>query len=129
MKHIEIAKIIIDLLEMKGVPAYVHCEATTSSVYIRFADPRNASIRIGDHDGKSRYRYKWNVRTDKKFRKRGRFGWMVDRGIWRYYTTADRIDEMVLLIAKRADLAKTWPKEYDYGKYEFKKAKNHETTC
>jgi hypothetical protein len=39
-------------------------EGGNPSVYIKFKDTRLCSLRIGDHDGYSKYKYKWNLRND-----------------------------------------------------------------
>ena len=137
MNHKQIAQTIIDTLEANNVSAYIYCEATTSSVYVRFKDARNSSIRIADHEGKSKYRYKWNVRTDKNFRKKYGTGWKKDRGIYRYYCIPDEIPEMISLIIRRAETVKTWPVIYNYQDYkekrkqidEFQPDKPDESAC
>lgn len=119
MNHKQLAQTIIDTLDANGVKAYIYCEATTSSVYVRFEDQRNSSIRIADHTGKSKYRYKWNVRTDKGFKKKHGVGWKLHDKIWRYWCIPTEMENMIAEILKRAELVKSWPVTYTYG--EFKK--------
>jgi len=47
--------------ELADVGGYGHYEAQTGSRYIRFQDPRVGSIRIGDHRGRPRYKFRWNL--------------------------------------------------------------------
>lgn len=126
MSNKDIAQTIIDTLQSNGVGAYIYCEATTSSVYVRFTDARISSIRIADHDGRKKYRYKWNVRTDRKFVKKGRKGWIQDQEVWRYFTTADQLDELISLVLKRAEVVKTWENTYTYGNFKKKGQENPE---
>lgn len=60
----EIAKELIKELDLIGVKSYIwHC-ATTGSVYVRFEDNRIGSVRLGDHNGKDKLKYKFNIRSD-----------------------------------------------------------------
>lgn len=47
--------------ELASLGAYLYYSAVTGSQYIKFKDPRVGSLRIGDHRGKEKYRYKWNL--------------------------------------------------------------------
>ena len=62
----KIAESIIEKLKQRGINSYIWCVATTGSVYIRFEDAKICSIRIGDHDGKEQWKYKFNLRADVK---------------------------------------------------------------
>jgi hypothetical protein len=71
----------------------VNHSVTTSSIYCRTPDGR--SLRIGDHKGKEKYSYKWNLGDGygkghwvKEFNKVTKFTY------WRYYT--DSVDDLAL---------------------------------
>ncbi len=49
------------LEDLKPLGAYSYYSAATGSQYIKFEDPRLGSLRIGDHKGREKYRYKWNL--------------------------------------------------------------------
>lgn len=51
---------------------------TTSSIYCK--TPDGYSLRIGDHKGREKYSYKWNLWPGCKR------GWRRENGRWRYYT-------------------------------------------
>lgn len=61
-EHKAIADAVIVLLKEWG--AYMYHEATTGSMYIKFPHWGLGSIRIGDHRGIGKYKYRWRVRTD-----------------------------------------------------------------
>lgn len=46
---------------LRGHGAYLYHAAMTGSHYVKFSDPRIGSLRIADHRGKDKYRYKWNL--------------------------------------------------------------------
>lgn len=52
----QVAETIIERLKAYG--AYLYCQATTGSVYVKFPHWGLGSIRIGDHKGLERYRYR-----------------------------------------------------------------------
>jgi len=56
-----------------------NCSVTTSSIYIK--TPDGFSLRVGDHNGKKKYTYKWNLLLG--YSKKG--FWEKDRGVWRFY--------------------------------------------
>jgi hypothetical protein len=43
---------------------YIWHVANTGSIYIKFPHWALGSIRIGDHTGRAKYHYKWEIRTD-----------------------------------------------------------------
>lgn len=78
------------LQDLEHLGAYVYCYAkASSSVYIKFNDSRLRSLRIGDHPGRSRYRYKWNLRTDVETSRD------IDGGVNRYYYHVADIDKLI----------------------------------
>ena len=93
---------MIGKLSKEGIPAYIHSEARTGSVYIRFEDARIGSVRIADHPGIEKYRYKWNVRTDREFRqKEEEHGWKQDDNTWRLFCTPETRDQIIQAIKDR----------------------------
>lgn len=56
------AMLNVCLRELKPLGIYVtNKSVTTSSVYLKFKDPRIKSLTIRDHGTIPKYRYKWNV--------------------------------------------------------------------
>ena len=53
---------IMVLLKPFGV--YVYHQAKTGSTYLKFLEPGMGSIRVGDHEGREKYHYRYNVRLD-----------------------------------------------------------------
>jgi hypothetical protein len=46
---------------LRGHGAYLFHSAATGSQYVKFSDPRIGSLRVADHTGREKYRYKWNL--------------------------------------------------------------------
>jgi hypothetical protein len=59
----KVAETLLEKLSKWG--AYIYHEATTGSMYIKFPHWGLGSIRVGDHKGITKYRYRWRVRLDK----------------------------------------------------------------
>lgn len=103
------------LRELADLGIYVHNEAvTTSSRYLKFEDDRIGSIRVGDHPGKKKYGYRWNIllgsdgtRTE------------IDRGKKRWYYHASDIEDFVRHVRNYAEALSPDPDPYrdvdDYG--------------
>lgn len=51
-------------LAAAGMETEVVSRAATGSVYLKFADDRMGKIRVGDHDERERYGYRWQIRGD-----------------------------------------------------------------
>lgn len=47
-----------------GLPTDVVAKAKSGSCYLRFDDSRMGQIRIGDHDERECYGYRWHIRLD-----------------------------------------------------------------
>jgi len=62
----DIAEILLIELDKRGVEAYIIAAAASGSVYIGFKDPRMGKLRISTHEERSRYGYRWQLRTDVK---------------------------------------------------------------
>jgi hypothetical protein len=62
-KYMEMAKSIIKELNIYN--PYIHAVSSHGSIYIKFKNlALLRTIRIGDHNGRFKYRYKWNLRSD-----------------------------------------------------------------
>ena len=59
MTNLQMADII--MRDLQSLSPYYYCKAVSGSIYIKFEDVRIRSLRIADHKGISRYRYKWNL--------------------------------------------------------------------
>lgn len=68
---------------------------TTSSIYLK--TPDGYSLRIGDHRGREKYSYKWNLNPNQP-----RPGWRKEfnqfdkTSHWRYYTAS--VDDLVIKV-------------------------------
>lgn len=77
---------------------------TTSSIYCK--TPDGYSLRIGDHQGKEKYSYKWNLGP--QYTERGQ--WKKERNevnkrdYWRYYTSS--VESLVRAIEKNTSWMK-----------------------
>jgi len=69
------------LSDLKHLEPYVYHEAfTTNSVYVKFKDGRLRSLRMSDHNGYDKYRYKWNIGSHIK-----KMYMSTDDGVKRFY--------------------------------------------
>ena len=74
---------------------------TTSSIYCK--TPDGYSLRIGDHRGKEKYSYKWNLGP--QFEERGR--WKKEwseaskRHYWRFYTSS--VDTLAVAVLAQVE--------------------------
>ena len=103
----DIAKRLITELAAKGINAYIWHSATTGSVYIRFEDVRIGSVRLGDHNGREKLKYKFNIRNDIG---RKHKTWVKDDGVWRYYVLAHNWKQIIPVLVDRANEVKKWDK-------------------
>ena len=94
-------EIIKKLKDGYGIHSYIYHKAVTSnSVYVKFEDNRIGSIRLADHTGRGKYRYRFNVRSDipESYTEN-------DRGVLRYYFRCEHTDTLVdVVIARFLDL-------------------------
>ena len=113
MNFNKIADQLILKLNALGVGCYIWCRATTGSVYIRFEDVRMGSIRLGDHDGKDKLKYKFNIRSDWKGKN---LQWLKDGEQWRLYIKSNEWESLIPILVKRAEDVKGYaPSRYNYG--------------
>lgn len=60
-----IARVVDQILAMLSpYGVYVYHRAKTGSTYLKFLEPGMGSIRVGDHEGREKYHYRYNVRLD-----------------------------------------------------------------
>jgi len=62
MTNEEALEIVLD--ELADLEPYVYHRAATGSIYVKFKERRLRSLRIANHNGRSKYSYKWNLRSD-----------------------------------------------------------------
>ena len=75
------------------------------------------SIRIADHEGRDRLKYKYNLRSDLGLTK----GKWVKDDTWRYYLPIHLWKNLIpMLIEKKLHIEKTNTKKYDYHIPKFK---------
>jgi len=75
-----------------NLDAYLYHIALTGSIYIKFkgGDSFLGSLRIGDHPGKSKYKYTWNLRYDIST-----YFEEFDRGTLRKYYPISMLSQMI----------------------------------
>lgn len=117
----EAADLIVEALNESGVGCYIWHIATTGSIYIRFEDNRIGSVRIGNHQGRSKLKYKYNLRTDLGL---NGVKWIKDDNVWRCYIPLLKWDELVKILIDRSEQVKSWPQsKFQYTIPSFKKQK------
>lgn len=89
LEHLQLAEEITQ--ELADLGAYIYHHATTGSTYVKFEDERIGSLRIADHPGRKRYRYRWNLITDGLDRPEK----LNDRGINRWYYPAQDVTDLL----------------------------------
>jgi len=108
----QLANKIIKKLKSEGIECYLWHAATTGSAYIRFEDNRMGSIRLGDHAGRSKLNYKWNVRSDfpKNHKK-----WHKVNNLWRYYVHSSNWIDIIQPLKERQKEICNWSESlYEY---------------
>lgn len=70
---------------------YLYHVSKWDSCYLKFYDTNwYGSIRVGDHNGREKYRYKWNVRMERSSTVE------TDRNVHRRYYHVSDLDQMIL---------------------------------
>ena len=114
-----IAKCVVKRANEHELNAYIWHVATTGSIYIRFKDNRMCSIRIGNHNGREKYKYKFNMRSDIRRKRLEK-----DKEIWRLYFPVGDINNLIEALLERKKRIQTWKEtKYHYGIPYFKKVK------
>lgn len=81
---------VLGALKRASLEPRVYCLAISGSCYIKFAESRLCSLRIGNHKGIKKYRYKWNLRFDcKVYTKKN------EDGVNRFYYPAIEYADMI----------------------------------
>jgi len=82
-----------EFLRSQGYNTHIYHWAASGSVYLKFDFKKLGSIRIANHNGRTKYRYIFNLREDieKRYSQR-------DRGIIRYYIPYDDYVSLILAI-------------------------------
>ena len=57
-------RLISVLKDVHKIDLNIVTVAESGSIYLEFDDFRMGKVRIGDHDERKRYGYKWQIRTD-----------------------------------------------------------------
>ena len=97
-------KLLAEVLEKIPGTVLHNRSVTTSSIYLK--TPDGYSLRIGDHKGREKYSYKWNLNPDLT----GRPGWRKEfnqfdqRDHWRYYTAS--VDDLAEKV--KANIQARW---------------------
>lgn len=94
-KEIEISNRVINILKNKGFRINKYYAKTTRSIYIKLDYGVCGGIRISDHKGKKKYRYKFNLIKGYKGPKQ-----ILDRGYNRLYYNYENTDELITDIQK-----------------------------
>ena len=109
-------KLILEL-EKVNIKAYVWHIATTGSVYIRFDDSRMCSIRIGNHKGRNKLKYKYNLRNDISKEQ-----WKKDEDVWRFYLPLNMWKSLIPVLVNRHNQIQDWGEtKFKYNIPSFKK--------
>lgn len=94
-----IVEYILDTLEDLG--AWIYYISRYDSVYIKFANEELRSIRVADHKGRSKYRYKWNLELNGD---ESRI--IYDRGVERHFYKLVDLNLMIDDIRIKADIGR-----------------------
>ncbi len=113
-----VAQCVVNRANKHGLGAYIWHSATTGSAYIRFKDSRMCSVRIGNHNGRDRYKYKFNLRSDIKQKRLTK-----DKEVWRLYFPIGDVDGLVSALLERKKRIENWTHtKYQYAIPKFKRA-------
>lgn len=120
---INIANKLVSELNDLGIGSYVWHAATTGSVYIRFDDNRMGSVRIADHKGREKLKYKFNIRTDVKTSPEGK--WIKDDNKWRFYLSIQHWKNIINVLIKQHEHIQSNPEsKYSYTIPKYKQKNN-----
>lgn len=98
MKHTALLAEVRAKLEAVGLKTEVVAEAASGSCYLKFEDQRMGKLRIGDHEERKQYGYRWQIRTDIKLP-------CVDqqKGHRRFFYPPSHLDQAVIHISNYHD--------------------------
>jgi hypothetical protein len=96
-------KMLIEILWLCPEAKLRNRSVTTSSIYVD--TPDGYALRIGDHDGKEKYLFKWNLRKDAP----DEGEWRFEDPTWRFYcSNAKVIAEAILKNVKSKGVLERW---------------------
>lgn len=88
-------KIVNDLADLK--PNFYSQSSNGSSQYIKFGFKNIGSLRISDHPGRTKYKYKWNIIVGS-----GRTHYFIeDEGITRFFFNEYEVPVFYRMIRKK----------------------------
>lgn len=90
-----------------------HISSKRNSFYIRFEDARIGSIRISDHEGIDRYRFKYNLRSDMVSTGR----WQKIDGSWCFFISTEHWAKMIDILIERVDFLSKYNSKTVYNKF------------
>lgn len=93
----KIAKQMIKELKKHGITIQYYHAITSNSIYLKLDYGMAHSVRISDHHGNNKLRYRYNVSLNSNFKKVTR---VPNKAGYRYYAPPDRIGELVKLIVR-----------------------------
>lgn len=94
-KEVKISNKVINILKNKGFKINRYYARTTKSIYLKLDYGVCGAIRISDHVGKRKYRYKFNLIKGYKGPKE-----IIDRGFSRRYYSYNNTEELITDIEK-----------------------------
>lgn len=94
-KELEISKKLIDSLKVKGFIVCKYYAKTTKSIYLKLDYGVCCGIRISDHNGKKKYKYKFNLL---KYYKGPKI--VNDNGYIRLFYDYENINELIEAVIK-----------------------------
>lgn len=123
MTTYKVAEILCDKLAEFFI-VHKYCATSTNSIYIKLDYGVANSIRVSDHNGREKYKYKYNIRKDidEKYSEKD--------GIYdRYYYPFKCLDELIMdVIIDREQKKVLLGKEVYYSQMEQAKLKSEKAT-
>ena len=110
-QEIEISNKVINDLKQRGFQISRYYAKTTKSIYLKLDYGVCCGIRISDHNGKKKYKYKFNLIKQYKGPKE-----KIDRGYLRLYYNYNNTEELIEDVQKERKA-----KIYKYGLSNYKK--------
>jgi hypothetical protein len=89
-KYIEVMTLIRRELLNVGIKTKVTSVALTGSCYFEFEEPRMGKARVGDHNERERYGYRWQIRADIKTPYRD-----LSKGHPRFFYPFDKLEVVI----------------------------------
>jgi len=110
-QEIQVSDILIEKLKGKGFQISKYYAKTTKSIYLKLDYGVCCGIRISDHNGKKKYKYKFNLIKQYKGPKE-----KIDKGYLRLYYDYNNTEELIEDVQKERKA-----KIYKYGLSNYKK--------